>query len=102
VCTDNYVWGDNTCRKAARIFRYFARALEGQFNALTLLWRCLQLRGGTTMQNVFSFRKDESGGTTIEYGLVVIAISLVVIAIVNSVGGAFNEKIMLISNTLGN
>ncbi len=54
------------------------------------------------MQNVFSFRKGESGGTTIEYSLVVIAISLVVIVIVNSVGGAFNEKIMLISNTLGN
>jgi pilus assembly protein Flp/PilA len=78
------------------------RAIEDQFNAATLLWRCLQPQGARTMHNVFSFLKDESGGTAVEYGLVAVGIATAVLAVVNSVGGAINEEMTLISSKFGN
>ncbi len=54
------------------------------------------------MHNVFVFLKDESGGTAVEYGLVAVGISAAVLAVVNSVGGAFNEKMTFISSKFGN
>lgn len=38
------------------------------------------------MSKVFSFLKDESGATAIEYGLIAAGISVVIIAAVKSVG----------------
>jgi pilus assembly protein Flp/PilA len=54
------------------------------------------------MHNVFSFLNDESGGTAIEYGLVAVGIATAVLAVVNSVGGAIDEKMTLISSKFGN
>ena len=54
------------------------------------------------MHNVFVFLKDESGGTAVEYGLVAAGVSAAVIAVVNSIGGTFNEKLALIASKFGN
>lgn len=54
------------------------------------------------MQNVFEFFKDESGGTAVEYGLVAVGISAAVLAVVNSIGGTFNEKMTFIAEKFGN
>ncbi len=54
------------------------------------------------MHNVFVFLKDELGGTAVEYGLVAAGVSAAVIAVVNSIGGTFNEKLTLIASKFGN
>ena len=54
------------------------------------------------MHNVFVFLKDEFGGTAVEYGLVAVGISTAFLAVVNSIGGTFNEKMTFISNRFGN
>lgn len=54
------------------------------------------------MHNVFVFLKDESGSTAVEYGLVAVGIATAVLAVVNSVGGAIDEKMTLISSKFGN
>ena len=54
------------------------------------------------MHNVFVFLKDESGSTAVEYGLVAVGISAAVLAVVNSLGGTFNEKMTFITSKIGN
>jgi pilus assembly protein Flp/PilA len=54
------------------------------------------------MHNVFVFLKDESGSTSVEYGLVAVGISAAVLAVVNSIGGTFNEKMTFIAGKFGN
>jgi pilus assembly protein Flp/PilA len=53
------------------------------------------------MPDVFAFLNDESGGTAIEYGLVAAGVSAAAIAVVNSIGGTFDQKLVFISNKLG-
>ena len=38
------------------------------------------------------FRKDQSGATAIEYGLIVALIAVVIVTIVGSIGGKLNTK----------
>ena len=54
------------------------------------------------MRDVFVFLKDEFGGTAVEYGLVAVGISTAILAVVNSIGGTFNEKMIFISTKFGN
>ena len=44
------------------------------------------------------FSKTRSGGTAVEYGLVAVGISTAILAVVNSIGGTFNEKMIFISS----
>ena len=52
------------------------------------------------MSKVFSFVKDESGATAIEYGLIAAGISVVIIASVNAIGTSLNGKFNSISTQL--
>lgn len=52
------------------------------------------------MSKIFSFLKDESGATAIEYGLIAAGISVVIIATVNAIGSTLNAKFLYISNQL--
>jgi len=52
------------------------------------------------MSKVFSFLKDESGATAIEYGLIAAGISLAIIAVVNGLGSNLNTKFTSINNSL--
>jgi len=52
------------------------------------------------MSKAFAFLKDESGATTIEYGLIAAGISVVIIATVNSIGTTLNSKFNDISTQL--
>ena len=53
------------------------------------------------MKKVFSrFLKDESGATTIEYGLVAAGISVAIIAVVQGLGRNLNEIFTTVSNAL--
>jgi pilus assembly protein Flp/PilA len=54
------------------------------------------------MFRAFSFLKDESGATTIEYGLLAAGISVVLITAVNTIGGTLNQKIAFIANKIAN
>ena len=49
------------------------------------------------MSRVFTFLKDESGATAIEYGLIAAGISVVIIATVNAIGTNLNAKFNSIS-----
>ena len=53
------------------------------------------------MSKFFSFLKDESGATAIEYGLIAAGISVVIISSVNAIGSTLNAKFLFISNQLG-
>ena len=46
------------------------------------------------------FWADESGATAIEYGLIAAGIALVIIAIVNTLGGTLNSKFTSINASL--
>jgi pilus assembly protein Flp/PilA len=53
------------------------------------------------MSDVFvRFLSDESGATTIEYGLLVACISLAVLSSVNAVGRQLSAKLAAISTSL--
>ena len=52
------------------------------------------------MSKLFAFLKDESGATTIEYGLIAAGISVVIIATVNAIGSTLNGKFTSISTQL--
>ncbi|HYA29881.1 MAG TPA: Flp family type IVb pilin [Acidobacteriota bacterium] len=53
------------------------------------------------MSKFFSFLKDESGATAIEYGLIAAGISVVIISSVNAIGSTLNAKFDFISTQLG-
>lgn len=53
------------------------------------------------MSNLFTrFAKDESGATAIEYGLIAGLISVVILAVLGSIGSKLNTKFTNISNAL--
>jgi len=52
------------------------------------------------MSKIFSFLKDESGATAIEYSLIAAGISVVIISTVNQIGSTLNAKLQSISNEL--
>jgi len=52
------------------------------------------------MSKFFSFLKDESGATAIEYGLIAAGISVVIISSVNAIGSTLNAKFQYISDKL--
>jgi pilus assembly protein Flp/PilA len=52
------------------------------------------------MSKVFAFLKDESGATTIEYGLIAVGISVVIMVMINAIGTTLNDKINVISAKL--
>jgi pilus assembly protein Flp/PilA len=52
------------------------------------------------MSRVYSFLKDESGATAIEYGLIAAGISIVIIASVNAIGTSLNSRFDTISTQL--
>ena len=52
------------------------------------------------MSKVSAFIKDESGATAIEYGLIAVGISVVIIATVNAIGTTLNAKFQSVSTQL--
>ncbi|MBS0247595.1 MAG: Flp family type IVb pilin [Proteobacteria bacterium] len=52
------------------------------------------------MAKLFSFLKDESGATAIEYGLIAAGIAVVIIATVNTIGTKINSSLLSISSQL--
>ena len=53
------------------------------------------------MKNLVSrFVNDESGATTIEYGLIAAGIALAIITVVNNLGTSLNAKFGSISSSL--
>jgi pilus assembly protein Flp/PilA len=49
---------------------------------------------------VLKFWNDESGATAIEYGLIAAGIALAIIAVVNGLGTALNDKFSSINSSL--
>ena len=62
--------------------------------------KSLQLDRVRQMSRLFTFLKDESGATAIEYGLIAAGISVVIIATVNAIGTTLNGKFTSISTQL--
>lgn len=52
------------------------------------------------MRKIHEFLKNESGATAIEYGLIAAGISVVIIAIVNTLGTQINTNLTSISTQL--
>jgi pilus assembly protein Flp/PilA len=52
------------------------------------------------MKKLFSFLKNESGATAIEYGLIAAGISIAIIAVVNGLGTQLNTTFSSISTQL--
>jgi pilus assembly protein Flp/PilA len=52
------------------------------------------------MQKLFSFLKNESGATAIEYGLIAAGISIAIIAVVNGLGTQLNTTFSSVSTQL--
>lgn len=52
------------------------------------------------MRKIHEFLKNESGATAIEYGLIAAGISVVIIAIVNTLGTQLNTNLTDISTQL--
>jgi pilus assembly protein Flp/PilA len=52
------------------------------------------------MKKLFSFLKNESGATAIEYGLIAAGISIAIIAVVNGLGTQLNTTFNSISTQL--
>ncbi|MDI1346059.1 MAG: Flp family type IVb pilin [Pseudolabrys sp.] len=52
------------------------------------------------MRKIHEFLKNESGATAIEYGLIAAGISVVIIAIVNTLGTQINTNFTSISTQL--
>jgi len=53
-----------------------------------------------SMYSIVAFLKDESGATAIEYGLMAAGISVVILAMLNTVGSKLNAKFDEISGLL--
>jgi pilus assembly protein Flp/PilA len=51
-------------------------------------------------RRLLEFWSDEAGATAIEYGLIAAGISLVIIAIVNTLGVTVNDKFTSINTSL--
>jgi len=51
-------------------------------------------------RTLLNFLSDESGATTIEYGLIAAGIALAIIAVVNGVGTNLNDKFTSINSSL--
>jgi pilus assembly protein Flp/PilA len=52
------------------------------------------------MKNLLKFVKDESGATTIEYGLIAAGISVAIIAVVQGLGSKLNTTFTSVSTAL--
>ncbi|QDM18094.1 Flp family type IVb pilin [Tardiphaga sp. vice352] len=52
------------------------------------------------MNMIRAFLRDDSGATAIEYGLIAAGISLVIIAVINGIGGKLNTKFGAINTSL--
>ena len=52
------------------------------------------------LRNFRKLRKDESGATAIEYGLIAAGISVAIIAVVNGLGSNLNTKFDSINTSL--
>ncbi len=52
------------------------------------------------MRLVFTFLRDQSGATAIEYGLIAAGISVAIISAVNSVGTALNTSFQSLSTAM--
>jgi len=54
------------------------------------------------MKSLFRrFVRDQSGATAIEYGLIAAGISVVIITVVNTIGGQLNNTFTNVSTQLG-
>jgi pilus assembly protein Flp/PilA len=54
------------------------------------------------MKSLFlRFMRDQSGATAIEYGLIAAGISVVIIGVVNSLGGTLTNTFTTVSTQLG-
>ena len=54
------------------------------------------------MKSLFRrFMRDQSGATAIEYGLIAAGISVVIITVVNTIGGQLNNTFTNVSTHLG-
>ena len=54
------------------------------------------------MKSLFRrFIRDQSGATAIEYGLIAAGISVVIITVVNTIGGQLNNTFTNVSTQLG-
>jgi pilus assembly protein Flp/PilA len=54
------------------------------------------------MKSLFRrFMRDQSGATAIEYGLIAAGISVVIISVVNAIGGQLNNTFTNVSTQLG-
>jgi pilus assembly protein Flp/PilA len=51
---------------------------------------------------VLRFMRDTSGATAIEYGLIAAGISVVIIGVVNALGGQLSNTFTTVSTQLGN
>ena len=61
----------------------------------------LAATGEKQMNKFFArFAKDESGATAIEYGLIAALIAVVIISGATALGGALNNKLTSISNSV--
>jgi pilus assembly protein Flp/PilA len=49
---------------------------------------------------ISKFLSDESGATAIEYGLIAVGISIVIVAAVNGIGSTLNTGFVSISSSL--
>jgi pilus assembly protein Flp/PilA len=52
------------------------------------------------MRTIHRFLADETGSTSIEYGLIAAGISLMIIAVVNGLGSKLNTKFTSINSSL--
>jgi pilus assembly protein Flp/PilA len=52
------------------------------------------------MKTIHRFLADETGATSIEYGLIAAGISLMIIAVVNGLGSKLNTKFTSINSSL--
>ena len=52
------------------------------------------------MRTIHRFLADETGATSIEYGLIAAGISLMIIAVVNGLGSKLNTKFTSINSSL--
>jgi pilus assembly protein Flp/PilA len=51
-------------------------------------------------RSLLKFWNDESGATAIEYGLIAAGIALAIIAVVNGLGSALNDKFTSVNSSL--
>jgi pilus assembly protein Flp/PilA len=57
--------------------------------------------GSFSMQRLLlAFLKNESGATAIEYCLIALGISIVIIAAVNGIGSGLNEKFVSVNTSI--